>query len=269
MSAAATSCENLALQTSHKNIIYQSFDAAAGSYCSHAGMQKLCAEKLALRLKDSCKPLPEGPLLEIGCGTGFATAHFLELFPDRQCILTDLSPSMLEVCRRKFSTSNQCSFWLCDGEKLTIDGPFALIFSSMTIQWFEQKKTSLRNLFDKLLPEGLLYFSLPLADSFPEWKLACQKSCVDYTANALPTKTEILDIFRDCHVDAATETFTVQFNSAIDFFRNLHNVGAAVNTSGKRLSGGGLRKVCKAFAPINEKVAITYHIGFFKISKKR
>jgi len=45
--------------------------------------------------------LPAGPLLDLGCGTGFATLRLAERFPDRAIAACDLSSGMIAEARRR------------------------------------------------------------------------------------------------------------------------------------------------------------------------
>ena len=61
------------------------FDARAGSYELHAGLQRAVADKLARFLP----PLDAPRVLELGCGTGLFSRHLIDRYPDGSFVLTD------------------------------------------------------------------------------------------------------------------------------------------------------------------------------------
>jgi ubiquinone/menaquinone biosynthesis C-methylase UbiE len=74
-----------------------SYDRLATAYADHFRdeMAKLPVELAVLSLFSS---VVDGPVLEVGCGTGLATAELVRLGVDVSGV--DLSPGMLEVARR-------------------------------------------------------------------------------------------------------------------------------------------------------------------------
>jgi SAM-dependent methyltransferase len=74
-----------------------SYDRVAAAYAEHFrdSMAGMPVERSVLALFAS---LVDGPVLDVGCGTGLATAHLHGLGVDVRGV--DLSPGMLEVARR-------------------------------------------------------------------------------------------------------------------------------------------------------------------------
>ena len=97
-----------------KETIAINFGRAAHIYDVQAHLQRQCAHQLLSFLDETCRrdgtDLPDGPILEIGCGTGFITQHLINRFlsksltPQHQprkhsLLITDLSAKMVEFCQ--------------------------------------------------------------------------------------------------------------------------------------------------------------------------
>src|SRR5262249_10872115 len=144
-------------------------------------------------LADLEPSLPDGDILEIGCGTGLFSTTLLSLCADRHIVFSDASENLLSACRdrvgedirkrigsepRKFAPV-QVSFEPIDVELnddvdwLLNQPPFALIAGSFMLQWVSDLDACLDALTQMLMPGGYLLFSVPGAQSFPEWKRIC------------------------------------------------------------------------------------------------
>ncbi len=79
------------------------FDSLALEYEESIGLTSLAArrkiQRLSSRFSAWLEAAPDGPVVEIGAGTGFLTRHLAPLLPDRQYIATDLSAGMVEAAR--------------------------------------------------------------------------------------------------------------------------------------------------------------------------
>lgn len=139
------------------------FNASAGSYSESARIQPIVAKRLAEKL-----PLSPKRILELGCGTGGLSLHLLNKFPNSDLILSDISPSMLAVCRENIG--EKPAYKRIDAENLPRDiGRFDLVVSSLALQWVEDLPSTLQNIVDILNPGGTLAFSLLGYKNFCEW----------------------------------------------------------------------------------------------------
>ena len=99
---------------SSKETIAVNFGRAAQTYDVQAHLQRQCAHQLLSFLEKMCRQdgmdLPDGPILEIGCGTGFITQHLIDRFLrnslttqhhslKHSLLITDLSAKMVEFCQ--------------------------------------------------------------------------------------------------------------------------------------------------------------------------
>ena len=146
------------------------FGARAGEYEDHAGLQRQIASELATLL-----PSREAPsVLEVGCGTGFLTAHLLDAYRQGDFLITDIAPEMVAECRERQGSSpvQKMRFAEMDGEAPDAAGPFDVIALSMTLQWFADPLTGLARLGGLLNPGGQIVYATLGPDSFPEWRAA-------------------------------------------------------------------------------------------------
>lgn len=249
------------------NPIMHSFDCAADVYSDHAQVQKLCAEELIQQLALKKELVPRGPILEIGCGTGFATLPLVQLFTDREALITDISPRMLLQAKKWIEKTPpfhpKCTFQVLDGESVQKKEAFALIASSMVFQWFVHLEQSLLRLKKCLVPGGVLCFAIPLAGSFPEWREACQAAATPYTGKPLPAQEEICRILSPASLEVSIKNYKMEYPSPLHFFLEMKQIGAGVSGSSRPIPPGQMRRLLQAFSQENEKVNITYRIGFF------
>ena len=146
------------------NTVKDTFSAGASAYDRVARIQPLVAARLAASL--DCKP---ARILEIGCGTGVLSSHLRSTFPDAELILTDISPSMLEICKRKLKGNG--IFRVMNGERPDTDlGLFDLIISNLAMQWFEDMPGGIDRLSKLLAPGGRFSFSTLGEKNFTEWR---------------------------------------------------------------------------------------------------
>lgn len=233
--------ENTAIK-SLKNQIKENFSNHITTYDKNASVQKLAADKMIESLKPWLDIIPSGPILEVGCGTGFVTEKLLQLFPDREVFVTDLSYEMVKFCERKMHRenllSNNVKFGVLDGDDIKDVEKYALIISGFTIQWSKDAMTSAYAMIDALKPSGLLLLSFPGDHSFTQWKMMCQDLQIPYTGNKLPEEDRLVVqmSMKPVLVDSFSEIIPERYDSVTDFFKSLKNIGAGTPTNNERLT---------------------------------
>ena len=214
-----------------KQIIVQNFDKGAEHYDRYADIQKQIAIELCNRVEGNPKTI-----LEIGCGTGFLTETLIEKFPNAQITATDISPKMILKCQKKFEVSKNLQFEVMDGERVHIDEKFDLIISSMTFQWFESLLESIEGLKNNLTLNGEIYFALPSAKSFPEWRDVLMQNNLNSGLLEVPVNTGVFE----------TQTYKKQYDSAVDFMNKIKKIGAHYSGQNyQSLSAAELRLACR------------------------
>lgn len=223
----------------HRRQIERAF-AAASDYDRHARVQRLVARRLAMRI--AALPLPSSPrILEIGCGTGFLTEALIEQGIGGEWLITDISPEMVDRCRRRVGEADDRRFAVLDGEYGTPDaGPFDLVCSSLVMQWFDDHHAALDRMIGWLTPPGHCIFATLGAGSFAEWRAA-------HTAEGLQPGTPRFPSAEELSA-REVERYVERHDSALDFMRALKAIGA--HTAARRhrpLQPSALRRVMRNF----------------------
>lgn len=252
-------------------IIGYNFGQSAGNYHKHAEIQKEVAQRLIASLKPWRDILPPGPILEIGCGTGFVTEGLIELYPKREKIITDLSPEMVNFCKNRFDSAENISFKELDAEKIQTDEPtYSLSVSGFAAQWFIDSALTLGRILEVTKPGGLMLASFPGNESFPEWKQYCQDLGIPYTGNELPDTEEMVVKMSTgpVQVDYYEDTVTQRFPSAKDFFRHLKIIGAGTHRDGRKLSSSEMKMLINHWDSKNKgDITISYHVVFLAVKR--
>jgi malonyl-CoA O-methyltransferase len=213
----------------------------AADYDTHAAVQRMVAGRLADRI--AALPLAPGPrILEIGCGTGFLGEGLVDRLPEARWLMTDIAPAMVDRARRRFAGRGGIDFAVMDGGAPDVAGPFDLIASSLTFQWFGDLPGAVARLRGLLAPGGFLGFTTLAEGSFYEWKRAHGQwpaGTRDYpSAEALQA----------LGLDVAVETIPIAHASAREFLHAVKGIGAGTPRDGHMpLAPGPLRAVMERF----------------------
>lgn len=78
------------------------------TYDGNATIQAIAASHLSDALSEITSNLPDGDVLELGCGTGLFSLSLIRALSDRRIVLTDASRELLEICRRKTEREVAC-----------------------------------------------------------------------------------------------------------------------------------------------------------------
>jgi len=221
-----------------KQQISTSFGAAASYYDEHAEVQQEVADRLIASLQPWRDIIPAGPIIELGCGTGFVTQGLAELYKKQPIQVTDLSEEMVDYCRQKFDQDN-LAFSKQDAEDPPYDEPhYAMTVSGFTAQWFKDPAQTLGRWLQATKPGGLLLASFPGNESFPEWKQKCEELGLPFTGNQLPDVEEMVVKMSvgPAQVDYYEDTVKQSYESARDFFSDMKRLGAGTQRTGRSLT---------------------------------
>lgn len=168
------------------------FDRAAATYESHARVQADMAKALIALLPHGGEGFRNGPILEMGCGTGLLTRRIRERFPDAELIATDAAPRMLETARANFTHNTQDTQYRQEPAGLPVPdavirwahldasgevpppldvagaAPFRLAASSALVQWFPRLDLHFMMVASLLAQGGCYLVSGFTRDNFPE-----------------------------------------------------------------------------------------------------
>ncbi|WP_017713819.1 methyltransferase [Prochlorothrix hollandica] len=240
----------------YKTAVAENFGRAAATYHQQAPLQRHCAQQLIHHLtQGQGLTLPPGEILEVGCGTGFLSRQLVQQFPHHSCYLTDLAPAMVNFCREQLLAEGKdrpapLRFGVVDGEQLPPPcQPYALIASSFALQWFENPIATIQDWLSQVTPGGCLALAFPSGHSFPEWRSACDRSHLPYTANPLPDFQTLVGTFAPLvrHCQVASEWLPCQYPQAKAFFQHLKALGTGHNRSGHHLSPQQLRHLWRTW----------------------
>lgn len=251
--------------------IARNFSNAVSAYHEQAEVQKEVARRLIASLQPWRDIIPPGPLLEVGCGTGFVTEGLIDLYPKREKLITDLSPEMTAFCRKRFEGAEQISFKNLDAETLATNEPhYALTVSGFAAQWFKNPALTLGKLMEATLPGGLLLASFPGSESFPEWRNCCHELGIPFTGNELPDTEEVVVKMSTgpVQVDYYEDTVTQKFASAADFFRHLKSIGAGTRKKGRVLNPREMNLLIRHWDDVQEgDITVSYHVVFLAVKR--
>lgn len=227
----------------HKGII-SAFDKAADSYDECAFIQHKVADGLIASLIPWKEAVPPGPILEVGCGTGFVTEKLINQFSDREILVTDASEKMLEKCRENLKHTgkdlSKITFQVLNADEYESgdDESYGLIISGSTPHWFKDTALGLQNLSEALNPGGIMLCSFPGNHSFPNWYENCLELGLPHTANPLPDVEEVVVKLSmgPMQIDYYENDLYKEFESSLDFFRNLKKTGESYSVLDKSLS---------------------------------
>ena len=148
-----------------KQAVRESFSKAADSYDSWAEHHRAIAKRL-------CEFLPPrqaiNSILELGCGTGILTGRLRQRYAGAKITAIDIAPGMVQRCRRRFSHDPAIRFLVADAEGFRPDAPYDLIASSCSLQWFTDRRGSIRRLRTMVAPGGSVVIAVLVQGTLPE-----------------------------------------------------------------------------------------------------
>ena len=258
----------------YKSRVSKAFSKHAATYDNHAGIQAYAANHAAAMIAGLQKKtaIPEGEVLEIGCGTGLFSSHLAKLFPERKIICSDISPAMLDACRVRLKAQTRLDerleFLALDAEDLEEESRFAVIASSFTIQWFFQPLDGLQRMLTALKPGGLLIFSVPGHESCPEWKSAADRLNLPFTRNPMPAMEQLQKLASANGLEFAIQSHFVQesHSDAIAMMRSLKELGAGTQRNNLKLSCMQLRRLLRELDGTVSPLQVSYEIitGYYR-----
>jgi len=145
-----------------KQLLKQSFSNAVESYDAAAVLQQEVCRRLIEKL-DFIRFQP-ARILDVGCGTGFATYSLEKEFPKAEIIALDIAYPMLATARKRSGflsrIKSKIKFINADTEFLPlVNNSVDMVFSNLTLQWVNQLDLVLTEFERVLRPGGMIMFS--------------------------------------------------------------------------------------------------------------
>jgi malonyl-CoA O-methyltransferase len=254
-----------------KRKIASKFSTSVDFYENHADLQKQMADRLIASLEPWKAIIPEGPIIELGCGTGFVTEGLLELYPSREIECIDIAPGMISYCQQKFKDNDNVRFQVKDADETIPDYPkYALTVSGFTPHWFKDPAITLGKWLEATKPGGLLLASFPGSESFPRWQKYCQELGIPYTGNSLPDVEEMVVKMSlgPAQVDYYEDTISQSFDSVQDFFRYLKKIGADTQMEGRGLTSREMELLINEWdSSTEESIKVDWHGVFLAVKR--
>jgi len=254
-----------------KQKIIQRFSESAHRYNDTAVIQKETAERLARALQPWQYSIPEGPVLELGAGTGLLSDHLINMYPNRELIITDGSDKMLQINREKNLNQSNLQFKILDVEQAEWEEEkYALITANFLLHWLKHPAEEVAKMLPSLKPGGLLLMSFPGDDSFPQWRKNCLDLGLPFTANPLPDLEEVVIKLSmgPVKVDYYEDQTNLEYPSVYEFYRELKQSGSGTSVSGKMLSPKQLRLLDNYWREKNNgKINVHYHTAFIAVKR--
>ncbi len=229
-----------------KKNIQKKFEQSLTTYNENALVQKQMANKLVsiINRKKFDK------ILEIGSYTGILTKKIVDNFEFKNYCALDIVDSGEFVKK----IDSRIRFIKQDVEEYKTDQKFDLIISNAALQWCNDFKKTIFNLYSYLNNNSLLIVSTFSCDNLIEIKNTFNLS-LDY-----PGIEEIKEIFPRSQI--IEEKMTLEFNNPIEILRHLKKTG--VNSLSK--DSFNLSKLKQLETNYNNK--ITYKPLYIKVEKR-
>lgn len=208
-------------------------------------------------------------ILELGCGSGRLTEKLSTNFPQSKITAIDFAPNMVELAKIK---APQVNYIIGDIEKVVfeLEEKFDLIISNATIQWFEDKPKTMKQV-ENLLEQGGVVAIATFGD-----KTFCQLSeafANSYAKNNLENRSHTVkmpsiatwqNIFPKGKI--SEEIITNTFPNVREFLRSIQNAGA-VNSSAKnaiipkKVFADMIKYYTENFSA-DDKILASYHVCY-------
>lgn len=250
--------------------IAKSFGRSAQDYHQKASIQRKVAEGLVASLSPWKEIIPNGPILEVGCGTGFLTGIMINEFPERDFVISDASKEMVVFAKEQLGETSKRQFQTLNVDDLSDPKPkYACIVSNFAAQWFSDPAIGLEKLGQLLLPGGLLLVAFPGNNSFTEWYERCLELGLPFTANTLPDVEEIVIKLSigPYQIDYYENDLHQQFEHSMDFFKHIKQIGAGYSLSGKSLTQKQMKLLTTHWDEKVSPVSVKWHVVYLAAKK--
>ncbi len=205
--------------------IRQSFAAASVTYDGVAELQRTVGKALMETIDTESL---RGPLLDLGCGTGFLSAKLLAFA--QPVIALDMALPMLQVTRTKLADMPNVTYLCADAEQLPLAGQIVDgVFSNLALQWCINLDVVFTDIKRVLKPGGRLVFSTFGPQTLQELK-AAWADVDDYNhVNEFYSEqqlTHFLQLAGYTEIKIETRLYRSSYGSVLALMKELKHIGA-------------------------------------------
>ena len=212
--------------------VRSNFAAHASDYDQYANVQKHVAHRLAEEFSDY--QLQEGPILDIGTGTGLLAAELSSRFSHQAILVMDHAHSMTRTALHRLPSA-----WACDGDARHLPiakEALAAVVSSSVYQWVESLPTAFSDVARVLKPDGLFAVALFGEQTLHELRSshrAAVSSCGQMRlshAQSFPTLDEVSEALggSGLTVERLQSWMEIEYHQDVpQLLRRLKQIGAA------------------------------------------
>jgi malonyl-CoA O-methyltransferase len=244
--------------------VRRTFDRLADLYDGHAALEQEVASRLLDRLE--FHRLTPQRIVDLGCGTGQASADLKNRFRKAEVICLDSSHAMLVQLRRRSRVLRRLRAVCADMSALPLaDQSSELLFSNLAMQWCPDPVSLFAEFRRVLAPGGMLLFSSFGTGSLRELRAAWAE------ADGAAQTMEFVDIlqvgdglmaagFQEPVMDA--ERITVSYPDIDSLVRELDATGTSRFLQGGSSLSEAKDSLEKAYEPfrVEGRYPVTYEI---------
>lgn len=251
--------------------VRRNFSCHASEYDRHARVQKRVAARLLQVLREE-EP-PQGPVLELGTGTGEAARRLVDSWPGLPLVVSDIAHGMT-----RHAAGTLPGTWAVDADAQALpfgNARFGLILSSSVFQWLNDLPAALAESRRALRPGGLIAFAMYGRETLRELREAHRMALAEAGAarsthvHRFPGEEEVRAALAGAGLERLrlfSEEEREWHADALALMRSLKKIGAQ-NAAVSRPSGLSSRRTLQRLARLYAErfgrgaaVPATYHV---------
>jgi malonyl-CoA O-methyltransferase len=215
--------------------VRHSFDRASASYEASAVLQARVGEELSQRV-DFFR-LEPSVIVDLGAGTGRATAELKRRYRRATVIALDIAPGMLREARRHQRWFRRFERVCANALRLPLtDASVDVVFSNLMLQWCGDLDVALSEVRRVLKPDGLFAFTTFGPDTLKELRAAWAAADGYTHVNTFIDMHDVGDALGRAGLTEPVldvERVTLTYRDAVEVMRDLKTIGAHNVTAGR------------------------------------
>jgi len=238
------------------------FNRAATTYDQHCSVQQMIGEqalKLLIPYQQSFNHIAD-----FGCGTGLSLQLLIKYLSFNHCQAIDFAESLLTMAKTKIPATKSIEWIQADFDQwIPKLKPCQLIFSNMALQWSSNIIKTIHLLQSYLSHQGVLLFTIPLANNFPELKAEYKPKFLDHQ--------QVITLLIDSDWQLVTthqQSMVIPFSNQLEALKALKATGTNCSENHIPVPKGLRRIKPEQFFIVPFLNQLTYHLGIYLVRKK-